>query len=98
MRAIWLAALFAAVTLAQAEACGPEGHSIVAETAQARLTPQALAAVDRLLGHGRSLASVASWADDIREDEQATTQWHFVDLPIDANQYDPASQCKPSDQ
>lgn len=97
MRAIWLAGLLAAMTCVQARAWGPEGHSIVAEIAQQRLSPQAAATVDRLLGHGRSLASIASWADDIREAEKATTNWHFVDLPIDVSRYDPATQCKPSD-
>ena len=98
MRAIWLAGLLAAMTVAQARAWGPEGHSIVAEIAQHRLTPQAAAAVESLLGRGRSLASVASWADDVREEEKGTTQWHFVDIPIDSSQYDPATECKPSDQ
>ena len=97
MRAIWLAGLLAAMTFAPARAWGPEGHSIVAEIAQQRLTPPAAAAVENLLGRGRSLASVASWADDVREEEPGTAQWHFVDIPVDADTYDPATECKASD-
>jgi hypothetical protein len=70
-----------------------EGHSIVAEIAQRRLTPAAADAVDRVLGRGHSLASVASWADDVRDLAPETYNWHFVDIPIGSNQFDPASQC-----
>jgi hypothetical protein len=87
--------LTAAIILAPvtAWAWGQEGHSIIAEIAQRRLTPQAAAAVDGVLGHGRSLASIASWADDYREQAPATEPWHFVDIPVDATQYDPATEC-----
>jgi hypothetical protein len=87
--------LTAAIILAPvtAWAWGQEGHSIIAEIAQRRLTPQAAAAVDGVLGHGRSLASIASWADDYREQDPATEPWHFVDIPVDATQFDPASEC-----
>src|SRR5262249_4357419 len=47
-------------------AWGQEGHSIVGEIAQHRLTPSASAAVAQILGNGVSLASVSSWADDFR--------------------------------
>ena len=94
MKTIWIAALLVLAPCAQALAWGQEGHSIVAEIAQQRLSPPAAAAIETLLGRGRSLASVASWPDDIREDHKATTQWHFVDIPIDSNQYDAATECK----
>jgi hypothetical protein len=45
---------------------GPEGHSIVAEIAQRRLTPEAAAKVREILGENASLASIASWANDYR--------------------------------
>jgi hypothetical protein len=75
---------------------GQEGHSIVAEIAQRRLTPQAQAAVDAILGKGHSLASVASWADDQRASHPDSYDWHFVDIPIADTTYDPARECKPS--
>jgi hypothetical protein len=95
MKAIWLALLAALSFCGTARAWGPEGHSIVAEIAQQRLKPPAAAVVQSLLG-GRSLASVASWADDIRDERKDTKNWHFVDIPIDSSQYDPATQCEPT--
>jgi len=80
----------------QALAWGQEGHSIVAEIAQRRLSPPAAAAVARTLGRGHSLASIASWADNIREKRPETTNWHFVDIPIADGTYVPAKHCAPS--
>jgi len=96
MKAIALAALLAVVACGQGRAWGPEGHSIVAEVAQRRLSPQAAAAVDSVLGRGHSLASIATWADDVREARKSTTRWHFVDMPIASDRYDPATQCEAS--
>jgi nuclease S1 len=95
MRIGVLSAVFAgALTLAgPAMAWGPEGHSIVAEIAQQRLTPQAAQMVQKLL-KGRSLASIASWADDYRDKHPETTNWHFVDIPLDVETYDPKRDCK----
>ena len=56
----------------QVLAWGPEGHSIIAELAQRRLSPLAAAEGGRLLGSGGSLASVGSWADDVRDDRPET--------------------------
>jgi hypothetical protein len=44
---------------------GPEGHSIVAEIAQRRLTLEAAAKVRQILGENASLASIASWRTTI---------------------------------
>jgi hypothetical protein len=81
---------------AAARAWGPEGHSIVAEIAQRRLSPAAAARVEELLGKGHSLASEASWADDIRDERPETSHWHFVDIPISAKAYDPRRDCRPN--
>ncbi|MGH8737411.1 MAG: S1/P1 nuclease, partial [Burkholderiales bacterium] len=81
-------------------ACGPawawgqEGHSIVAEIAQRRLSPAAAEEVEQLLGRGHSLASEASWADDIRDARPETYNWHFVDIPLEAKRYDPRRDCR----
>src|SRR5215469_879456 len=80
----------------RALAWGQEGHSIVAEIAQRRLSPPAAAAVARTLGRGHSLAAIASWADNIREKRPETTNWHFVDIPIADGTYVPAKHCAPS--
>lgn len=72
---------------------GADGHAIIAEIAQRRLTPAAAADVAALLGPGTSLASVASWADDERTRNRATARWHFVDIPLAEQRYDPARDC-----
>jgi len=79
MTKFWLAVWLTMVPVHQALAWGQEGHSIVAEIAQRRLTAETLAIVERLLkselpsgelkalqGGEISLASIASWADDYR--------------------------------
>src|SRR6202049_3675076 len=88
----WFAAALAIGCGGHALAWDQEGHSIVAEIAQRRLSPAAADAVGRVLGRGHSLASVASWADDVRETAPETYNWHFVEIPLAANQFDPASQ------
>jgi len=50
--------------------------------------------VTDLLGQGVSLASVASWADDVRDDRPATYRWHFVSIPINRATYDSAQDCQ----
>ena len=64
-------------------AWGQEGHSIVAEIAQRRLDKSAAERVTDALGANVSLASVASWADDVRESRPETYNWHFVSIPLD---------------
>jgi S1/P1 Nuclease len=48
-----LACLIQFALLTQAHAWGPEGHSIVAEIAQRRLSPEAAAKVQEILGRER---------------------------------------------
>jgi hypothetical protein len=92
-----LVAWLIAITWAsQALAWGPEGHSVIAEIAERRLTPAAAAQVRQILGGNASLASIASWADDYRAVHMQTTRWHFVDIPLDADNYDDARDCAPS--
>ena len=94
MRIIIALVAWAAVCLpGEALAWGQEGHSIVAEIAQRRLSPAAQAAVRDVLGNG-SLAAVSTWPDDIRDSRQTTSKWHFADIPIDKN-FDPERDCKP---
>lgn len=79
---------------AVASAFGPEGHRIVAEIAQTRLTPNAQAQIQILLANdldkdgnpsGRaSIAEIASWADEIKDTPVGTQEkpWHFDDIPM----------------
>lgn len=76
---------------------GPEGHSLVARIAQAELTPAALAQTAAILGPGQTLASIASWADQVRRERANTATWHYIDIPIDRPHMDLARDCPKSD-
>jgi S1/P1 Nuclease len=93
MRTLVLSAMLAVAFCGEALAWGQEGHSIVAEIAQRRLSPEAARAVEQLLGRGHSLASVASWADDVRDARPETFDWHFVDMPLAVPKYNAARDC-----
>lgn len=68
-----------------AHAWGPAGHRLVGDLAERQLTPAAKAEVRRLLGR-ESLADVAPWADELRNDParrelgRATARLHFVNF------------------
>ncbi|MBB6249530.1 S1/P1 nuclease [Nitrospirillum iridis] len=90
-----------ALTAGPALAWGPNGHAIVGDIAQDRLTPKAKAAVDRLLsleGH-HTLDEVASWPDTVghlpadKGGLPDTLLWHYVDVPTQAPAYDAARDC-----
>jgi hypothetical protein len=58
------------------------GHEVVAYIAADNLTPTTKRRVAVLLG-GRSLASVSSWADQVRMfGRPETAPWHFIDIPV----------------
>ena len=66
------------------------GHAIVAMLAEERLTPAARASVAELLP-GPSLVAVASWADQVRN--QQTAPWHYVNIEIDEAHYEADRHC-----
>jgi hypothetical protein len=66
------------------------GHAIVALVAESRLTPTARATVSVLVGE-ESLAQIASWADQVRN--QQTAPWHYVNIEIEETQYEPDRHC-----
>jgi nuclease S1 len=95
LRTLTLSAALTCTLIAPAAAWGPEGHSIVAEIAQRRLTPEGAGMVATLLGRGHSLASIASWPDDMRDERPETANWHFVDIPISVRAYKQDRDCSP---
>jgi hypothetical protein len=64
-----------------AMAWGAGGHRLIAELAEAQLSPAARDHVDHLLSlePGATMASVSTWADEKRS--PATARLHFVNLP-----------------
>lgn len=96
-------ALFTCLALAPAaQAWGPLGHSIVADLAQRHLSPGAEAEVERLLAldHTKSLADIASWPDEIRNDPKQDALWkqtrglHYIDFTSGDCNYTPPRDCK----
>ena len=90
------------VTLAIATFCGTpamawgvEGHAVVADIAEAHLTDPARRQVRALLdADGKtSLDQISSWADMVRMQRRDTDPWHYVDIPLEADRYDPARDC-----
>ena len=84
---------------ALASAWGVKGHRIVGLLATAELSPRAQAEVARLLAGepDPTLAGVANWADDLRENDpersRQTSRWHFVNFPRNQCQYAPPRDC-----
>ncbi len=97
-----LPALCAAIllfTTGASQAWGPEGHAIVADMAQQHLDPAAAAAVAALLqqeGLNR-LDEISSWADANRKTMPGTGSWHYVDIPLAADDYVAARDCPAGD-
>ena len=71
---------------------GSEGHEIVASLAEPRLTENAKTGIRSLIGDA-SLASIASWADEVRPERDETYNWHFVDIPKDASGFSDERDC-----
>lgn len=88
----WAIALLAVPAVQPAFAWGDKGHQVVAVIAESRLTFPALEAVRSLIGPSR-LRDVAMWADQIRRQRSETSPWHYVNIPLDRAEYDPARDC-----
>lgn len=91
--------VFLASLTAHALAWSNQGHRLVGELAQQRLTPAASAQVAALLqGEAEpSMAGVASWADTLRksnpESYKKTERWHYVNFPVGSCVYRPPRDC-----
>lgn len=83
------------VGLPKAYAWGVEGHALVAEIAESRLTPAAAAQVGSLLALDNHvhLDEIASWADLVRPERPESAPWHFVNIPLEVTAYNAARDC-----
>lgn len=89
--AVLLAGLFSSDG---ARAWGADGHRLIAEYAFVRLSPAARAQVEMLLAlePEATLASISTWADEVRS--PTTAAWHYVNFPRDADcHYDTDRMC-----
>lgn len=75
---------------------GGKGHRIVALIAAEHLTSTARRQVNELLG-GQSLASVATFADDVRNSRPETKNFHFVDIPKNKTVFSQTHDCPETD-
>ncbi len=98
----WMIWVLAAAGLpVSAGAWGPDGHEIVADIADAYLTPVAQEQLEKILGSQKlDDYEISSWPDIIRGDQEyaekypGNGQWHYVDF--DASQrYDDDFELKP---
>src|SRR5687768_4809157 len=76
---------------------GSVGHSLVARIAEQQLTAEVRSRVAAILGPTRTLASVASWADDVRRVRPETYNWHFINIPITEPRLDMMRHCPMGD-
>jgi hypothetical protein len=72
---------------------GGEGHALIVRIAEAQLTARARDQIAAILGPGKTLVSIASWADEVRRSRPETGTWHYVDIPIDRAHLDMARDC-----
>ena len=77
-----------------AYAWGEAGHRIVAMIAQRNIDPATRLKIKQILGKNVSLASVANYADAVRDTFPKTYNLHFVDIPKDEDNYEPNRDCK----
>ncbi len=75
--------VMAAAAPRQASAWGWNGHRIVGEIAWQRLSDEARAAVQDLLGE-QSMAESSLWADEVKRDPKysATSPMHYINIPM----------------
>ena len=79
-----------------ANAWGSEGHRIVADVAMDHLSHLARQNLRELLGDN-DLASIATWADDIKSGRPETKPWHYVNIPSSADSYLAQRDCVDGD-
>jgi hypothetical protein len=72
----------------RALAWGSRGHRIIADIAWDHINEAPRARLRPFLGDN-DLASISTWADDIRSGRPETGPWHYVDIPSDSVGYQP---------
>lgn len=93
------AALLTLAAAGPAGAWGALGHRMVGELAQRHLDPAAQAEIARLLAGEQdpTLAGVATWADDLRNEDperfKATSRWHYINAKGGGCAFDVTRDC-----
>lgn len=71
---------------------GHDGHKITATIAASYLNDNTKSEVTKLI-KDETLADIATWADDIKNERPGTKPLHYVNFPQDANKIDYARDC-----
>ncbi len=80
----------------QAFGWGREGHRLIAHLAMQHLNGKAKAGVAQLLAQGETLESIASWADEVRNQRRETSTWHYINIPVATPKGDWRPFCPPT--
>jgi DNA/RNA endonuclease YhcR with UshA esterase domain len=77
---------FAVALVLISSSWGQKGHQVVAKIAENHLSPKAKSEIVNLLGDN-SLADIATWADEVRNDPayRKTAPWHYLNLSLGLN-------------
>jgi hypothetical protein len=78
-------------------AWGPDGHWIVGKIAEEHMSPNAARRLRILFGGGVSLADLANWADEVRQERPGTAAWHYTNIPPEATDLDMKRDCPKED-
>lgn len=73
-------------------AWGPKGHQVIGDIARAHLKEQTRLRIRELIGND-DLASISTWADEVRNQRPETYGWHFVDIPMNASGFSEPRDC-----
>jgi hypothetical protein len=76
---------------------GRDGHHIIASFAEDHLDETTEVMIQSLIGNNH-LYSIASWADDIRNERRETAPWHYVNIPLGSVRGGTAFQYRSPDQ
>lgn len=99
LRTFLAAGLLALIPVTSVGAWGALGHALVGDLAQRHLNPKARAEVAKLLAGepNPSLAGVASWADNLRNDDpprfKETQRWHYINTKGGGCDFELARDC-----
>jgi hypothetical protein len=72
-------------------AWGRGGHQIIATIAEDNLTQPTKVMIQSLIGNNH-LYSIASWADEIRNQRREMAPWHYVNIPL-GSRYEAKHDC-----
>lgn len=90
---VLIAVLLSPFAPTPSRAWGTEGHQIIADIAEAHLTPETARRVSEII-QGARMRDVSMYADDIRPFRRDTSRWHFVNIEIGAGDYQPVRDCQ----